>query len=241
MCEIADMPEPGDRSLFARLMALKPKDLSANAWTQAAGVSRNFFNDVRKRGNANHDSLVKVLDAIGVNFADFETANSIVRSEVRRTGMTAADIRSAQDVTNARMIPLLGTAFGGDWEDEIELTELHLSEVLDNLPRPQSVATDEEAYVIEIIGDSMHPRYKPRELAVVSPKAPVRAGDDVIVQLTDPDAGGDLQRRVTMVLIKELVRRTSTYVELRQYNPERTFRVPAERVRRLHRVLDRLV
>jgi phage repressor protein C with HTH and peptisase S24 domain len=84
------------------------------------------------------------------------------------------------------MVPLLGTAYGGDWEDEIELTELHLSEVLDNLARPPSLANDDEAYAIEIIGDSMFPRFKPGERAFVSPKAAVRPGDDVIVQLTDP-------------------------------------------------------
>jgi phage repressor protein C with HTH and peptisase S24 domain len=43
-----------------------------------------------------------------------------------------------------------------------------------------------------------------------------------------------------MVLVKELVRRGAQYVELKQFNPELTFRVPAERVAAIHRVSGRL-
>jgi phage repressor protein C with HTH and peptisase S24 domain len=42
------------------------------------------------------------------------------------------------------------------------------------------------------------------------------------------------------VLIKRLVRRTGGYVELRQFNPDTTFRVETQRVAKIHRVLGRL-
>jgi len=39
------------------------------------------------------------------------------------------------------------------------------------------------------------------------------------------------------VLIKTIVRKTASYVELEQYNPHLTFRIPMERVDRMDRVL----
>jgi phage repressor protein C with HTH and peptisase S24 domain len=90
--------------------------------------------------------------------------------------------------------------------------------------------------------------------AIVSPRAPVRPGDDVIVQLrgkmgedgrADKDSGleevPDLDHlnRVTLVLVKRLVRQTSRYVELEQFNPPQTFQVPIARVAAVHRIMTR--
>lgn len=166
--------------------------------------------------------------------------NPVVRSEVRGTGMSPADIRGALAGRGLAPLKLLGTAMGGDFDglEDIEMHELRLSDVLDYLPRPPSVADDEEAYAVEIMGDSMAPRYEPGERAAVSPKAPVRIGDDVVVQLTGTSnaEGSDVAGEVTMVLIKRLMKRGSDFIELLQFNPERTFRVPKARVHRIHRV-----
>lgn len=245
LCEIADtVPAPAPTPLIDRLMAVKPAGLSLNAWALKAGVNRQIFNDVRKRGNIRHDSLVKLLDAASVSLGQFEGGETIIRSEVRGTGMTAAEARGAWSVRDSPPVPLLGSAFGGDWEDleSVEMTELHLAEVLDYLDRPPSLAGDPEAYCVEIVGESMAPRFEPGERAFVSPRAPARIGDDVVVQLIN-DSGGedsDIAREVTMVLIKRLVKRTAAFVELEQFNPPKTFKVPVERIRRIHRVRGRL-
>jgi hypothetical protein len=174
LCEIAYMQEPGENPLYARLMAIKPEGLSLNAWTLKAGVSRVFFNDVRKRGNARHDSLVKILDAAGVSLAQFETGGT-VRTEVRRSPV--ADFRPAEGAR--RDLPLLGTALGGEMpdlegldEDSADLIELDLGEVIDHLERPAAIANDRDAYALTILGDSMAPRFEPGERILVSPRAP---------------------------------------------------------------------
>lgn len=244
VCEIADMPETPPRSLLDALMAVKPPELSPNAWAIKAGVSRTIFNDIRRRNNARHDSLTKLLDAIGVSLAEFEAGQAVVRTEVRGTGMTPGEARDAWAlVGSAPPVPLLGTAFAGDWDglEDVEMTELRLAEVLDYIARPPSLAEDPDAYAVEIVGDSMAPRFEPGERAFVSPRAPVRSGDDIIVQLREPHTdGSDLSGEITEVLIKRLVRRSATFLELRQFNPDRTFRVPMGRVRRIHRVRGRL-
>jgi len=246
LCEIADMPG-ADMSLYDRLMAVKPEGLTPNGWAVKAGVSRNFFNDVRRRGNANHESLEKVLEAIGVSWAQFDAGDAsdmLVKTEVRATGLSAHDVeRQWFGPEPQKPVPLLGTAFGGELEDGVELTELHFEDVIDRLGRPDAVAHDPHAYAVEIVGDSMKPRYEPGERVIVSPRAAVHAGNDVIVQLRaggEKDEANQAGDRIAMVLIKRLVRQTSAFVELEQFNPPKRFQVARERVAAIHRVRIRL-
>lgn len=230
-------------AIYAALMAVRPEGLSLNRWAQLAGMNRSIFNGIRAHGNPTTQTLDRLLAAIDIDPAAFRERLQPVRTEVRGTGMSPAEVRDAWALRDAKLVPLLGTAFGGDWPDDegVEMTELRMAEVLDYLARPPSLANDEQAYAVTIIGDSMSPRFEPGEMAFVSPKAPVNPGDDVIVQLRAPhEEGSDLSGNVTEVLIKRLVRRSATYLELRQFNPDKTFRVPMERVRRIHRVRGRL-
>lgn len=74
--------------------------------------------------------------------------------------------------------------------------------------------SDEHAYALEISGDSMEPAYRKGDVIVVSPAAPIRRGDRVVVKT-----------RKGEVLVKQLTRRTSKTVELQSLNadhPDRT-------------------
>jgi phage repressor protein C with HTH and peptisase S24 domain len=124
-----------------------------------------------------------------------------------------------------------------DPERDIELTELDMAEVLDHVARPASLARDNEAYALTVIGDSMYPRFRPGRRVIVSPRAPVSIGDDVVVQLKGGAGEGEFRERVSTVLIKELVRRSATFIELRQFNPDVTFRVEQDRVAAIHKVV----
>jgi phage repressor protein C with HTH and peptisase S24 domain len=76
---------------------------------------------------------------------------------------------------------------------------------------------DEHAYALEISGESMMPAYRDGDVIVVSPAAPIRRGDRVVVKTKDGE-----------VMVKELKRRTSKTIELRSLNPshkERTLPV----------------
>lgn len=157
----------------------------------------------------------------------------LVKTEVRGTGMSSVDVREAKGLNaNSTPVPLVGTALGGSWGDveDVEMTELRLAEILDYLARPLGLADDDQAYAVEIVGDSMAPRFEPRERVFVSPRATVRPGDDVIVQLIDPNHEGDMADKVIEVLIKRFVRRTGDSIELRQFNPDKTFLVPLKRI-----------
>lgn len=164
--------------------------------------------------------------------------NRSVRSEVARFGDRPFEEKYGSGGLPA--IPLLGSAIAMqsfDPEHHIELTELDASEVLDDVARPASLARDGEAYALTVVGDSMWPRFRPGRRVIVSPKAPVSIGDDVVVQLRGTEGDEEHRERVSMVLVKELVKRNSSYIELRQFNPDVTFKVEAERVAKIHKVV----
>jgi phage repressor protein C with HTH and peptisase S24 domain len=69
--------------------------------------------------------------------------------------------------------------------------------------------TDEHAYALEISGDSMKPAYRKGDIIVVSPAAPVRKGDRVVVKTRDGE-----------VMVKELRRKNTKVVELKSLNTE---------------------
>ena len=67
---------------------------------------------------------------------------------------------------------------------------------------------DDHAYALEISGDSMLPTYRDGDVIVVSPAAPVRRGDRVVVKTKNGE-----------VMVKELKRQTAKQVELKSLNP----------------------
>ena len=84
-----------------------------------------------------------------------------------------------------------GYPVGGGW-DEISLPEIG----------------DPNAYALEISGDSMEPVFRDGDVVIVSPGAPVRRGDRVVVRT----ARGE-------VMAKELLRQSARRIELASLNP----------------------
>ena len=118
-------------------------------------------------------------------------------------------------VAARRAIPLIGfaQAGGGGYFDDAGFP---VGGSWDEIAFPN--VGDEHAYALEISGDSMLPLYRDGDLVVVSPAAPVRRGDRVIVKTREGE-----------VLAKELKRRTARTLELRSLNPEHADRVLQEK------------
>ena len=68
---------------------------------------------------------------------------------------------------------------------------------------------DENAYALEISGDSMEPVYRDGDILIVSPNASYRRGDRVVVKTLEGE-----------VLFKILKRQTARTIELKSYNAE---------------------
>jgi phage repressor protein C with HTH and peptisase S24 domain len=174
--------------------------LSASGLAKAAGLDPTTFNPSKRTmpdGRArwpSTESLAKVLNATGASLEAFTALVSGART------LSAAAPRNA-----ARRVPLIGFAqaggegffddggfpIGGGW-DEVSLPEIG----------------DPNAYALEISGDSMEPVFRDGDLVIVSPAAPIRRGDRVVVRTADGE-----------VMAKQLSRRSARRVELRSLNP----------------------
>lgn len=164
--------------------------------------------------------------------------NTRVRSEVASFGDRPFEEKFGTGELPA--IPVVGSAIAMssfDPDRHIELVEVDMNDVLDYIARPVSLARDTQAYALTVVGDSMWPRYRPGRRVIVSPKAAVSIGDDVVVQLRGVNGDGEFRERVSTVLLKELVKRNATAYELRQYNPDVTFHVEIGRVVAMHKVI----
>ena len=87
---------------------------------------------------------------------------------------------------------------------------------------------DDNAYALEVTGDSMQPLYRKGDILVVSPNTQARKGDRVVVRTVDGE-----------VLAKILVKRTAKTVELASFNPNHAnlvFPVVSYRLDRAHRL-----
>jgi phage repressor protein C with HTH and peptisase S24 domain len=119
---------------------------------------------------------------------------------------------SEQTHPPAEAVPLLGFAeagAGGYFDDG----GFPAGKGWDEIPFP--AVEDENAYALEISGDSMHPAYRDGTIIIVSPAAPIRRGDRVVVKT-----------KLGEIMAKELKRKTAKTLELKSLNPEhpdRTF------------------
>lgn len=229
--------------IFDDLMRFKPEGLTPNAWAVLAGVSRTVWSDMRRHGNPSRRTLEKLLSAAGSSLAEFEALRVGEPTDKGFAAISAAvaDRDSAWGGAQLPGLALVATATAGEWGEagrRIEVTEIR-GELLDRVPRPVSLADDATAYAVTIVGDSMWPRFRRGRRVAVSATAPVSIGDDVLVKLKPVQSGS--RAGATLALIKELVRKNGAGVELRQFNPDVTFDVPATEVAAIEKVLGELL
>jgi len=110
-------------------------------------------------------------------------------------------------------VPLLGFAeagAGGYFDDG----GFPAGEGWDEIAFP--AVSDEHAYALEVSGQSMEPAYRDGDVVLVSPSAPIRRGDRVVVRTREGE-----------VMAKELKRRTAKSIELKSLNAQHADRTLA--------------
>lgn len=173
--------------------------LSASGLARKAGLDPTAFNPSKRIGADGRarwpstESIAKVLDATSTGIEAF--ANLVTGQRALPSGRAPA----------RRHIPLIGFAqassdgyfdeggfpVGAGW-DEISMPEI----------------ADPHAYALEISGDSMEPVLRDGDTIIVSPAAPVRRGDRVVVRTAKSE-----------VMAKELTRQSARRIELKSLNP----------------------
>ncbi|MBL6458252.1 helix-turn-helix transcriptional regulator [Belnapia sp. T6] len=173
--------------------------LSASGLARKAGLDATAFNPSKRIGADGRarwpstESVAKVLAATSTGMSEFAALI---------TGMPVLP-RSRSGA--GRRIPLIGLAqaggegyfddggypVGGGW-DEIAVPEVG----------------DPNAYALEISGESMEPVFRDGDIIIVSPGAPIRRGDRVVVRTQKGE-----------VMAKELKRQSARRIDLRSLNP----------------------
>jgi phage repressor protein C with HTH and peptisase S24 domain len=169
---------------------------SASGLAKKSGLDPTSFNPSKRFGPDGRprwpttESIARVLDASGASIEEF---------------MEILAGRKGQP-PKRKEIPLLGLAQagkGGFFDDSGFPTGTGWEEI--EVPG----ITDQNAYALEITGDSMLPIYREGDIIIVSPATTFRKGDRVVVKTHDGQ-----------VMAKVLQRQTAKTVELSSFNPE---------------------
>ena len=174
--------------------------LSPSGLAKRAGLDPTTFNKSKRITSGGRarwpstESVAKSLAATGVSTEAF-------------VGLISDGTKAA-----AQTVPLIGfaEAGAGAYFDD---GGFPVGEGWDAIALPS--VNDEHAYGLEISGDSMLPAYRKGDVIVVSPAAPIRRGDRVVVKTRDGE-----------VTVKQLIRRNGKTIELQSLNaahPDRSF------------------
>jgi hypothetical protein len=195
---------------------------------------------MRRHGNPSRRTLEKLLTAAGSSLAEFE-ALRVGGGDRPRPELASGLAEGSRQWTSAPLdpMPLLACALVGEWDRNgrpVEIVEIKPSPPVDRLPRPQSLASDRDAYAITIVGESMAPRFAPGRRIAVSPQASIAVGDDVLVKLRP---GRDPSRNCAV--LARLVRRSGETVELRRFTPDADFAIPERDIEAIEKIAGELI
>jgi phage repressor protein C with HTH and peptisase S24 domain len=123
-------------------------------------------------------------------------------------------------------VPQYGSAVGGE-DGEFVLNGNRLDDVF----APPSLNGIQNAYAVQVSGDSMYPRYEDGETVFVNPNRRTVKGDYVIAEIHL------IENNPPLAYIKKLVRRTDKELILEQFNPPKILKFEGDRVKSVHYVL----
>lgn len=191
---------------------------STSGLAKKAGLDPTTFNKSKRIGPdgkprwPSTESLSRILAVTGATMSEFMALISDdVGHDPRKAKKTIPVIGYAQAGKNG-FFDDAGYPVGDGW-DTITLSEFESGSV--------------RVYALEVSGDSMEPLYRSGDRLVVAPGAPVRRGDRVVVKTNNGE-----------VMAKELLRQTSSKIELRSFNPHYSDRVlPAAEITWIARIV----
>lgn len=176
------------------------RGLSASALARLSGLDPTSFNPSKRQTSDGRlrwpstESIAKILAATNAKLEDFAALVTGARAmtETRGKGRTKLPLIGMAQAGEYGYFDDGGYPAGAGW-DEVELPTV----------------ADANAYALTIYGDSMLPVYRPGDTILVSPAAPIRQGDRVVVRSQDG-----------AVMAKLLQRRTSARLYLRSLNQD---------------------
>jgi phage repressor protein C with HTH and peptisase S24 domain len=168
--------------------------LSASGLAKKAGLDPTTFNKSKRitpDGRARWPSTESVAKSLSATDTSVETFIALI-SETPRPITQAVPLIGFAEAGSRGYFDDGGFPVGKGW-DEIAFPSVN----------------DEHAYALEISGNSMEPAFRKGDVIVVSPAAPTRRGDRVVVKTKEGE-----------VMVKQLARKTAKTIELHSLNPD---------------------
>jgi phage repressor protein C with HTH and peptisase S24 domain len=175
--------------------------LSASGLAKKAGLDPTTFNKSKRitpDGRARWPSTESVAKSLSAADTSVETFIALI-SETPRPITQAVPLIGFAEAGSRGYFDDGGFPVGKGW-DEIAFPSVN----------------DEHAYALEISGNSMEPAFRKGDVIVVSPAAPTRRGDRVVVKTKEGE-----------VMVKQLARKTAKTIELHSLNPDHPARTLA--------------
>jgi phage repressor protein C with HTH and peptisase S24 domain len=166
--------------------------LTPSGLAKRAGLDPTTFNKSKRitpEGRQRWPSTESVAKALAATSTKVDTFVSLITDSGKVT------------ISNVPLIGFAEAGAGGYFDDG----GFPVGKGWENIAFPS--VNDEHAYALEISGDSMKPAYRDGDVIVVSPAAPVRRGDRVVVKTKNGE-----------VMVKELKRKTAKSIELQSLN-----------------------
>ena len=176
---------------------------STSGLAKKAGLDPTAFNRSKRMSPEGKprwpstESLAKILAVTNITMNEFITF--IQTEHLHASGLSSTPTRKS--------IPVIGCVQAGE---QGYFTDAGYPQGAgwDYVDLPGFTPKDESTYALEVSGDSMQPLYRDGDILVVSPETGIRRGDRVIVKTKDGQ-----------VMAKELVRQTTSKIELKSLNP----------------------
>lgn len=174
---------------------------SPSGLAKQSGLDPTSFNKSKRHGPdgkprwPSTESVSRILAATGATMSDFVALVQEDENDSSHSEFSIPLINFAQAGTKGYFNEE-GYPDGDSW-DEISFPALD--------PKVRRGDT----YALEIKGNSMEPLYRAGDILVVSPSDKIKKGDRVIVKTKEGE-----------VMAKELVKQSSTQIELRSLNPD---------------------
>src|SRR5947207_3026393 len=168
--------------------------LSASGLAKKAGLDPTSFNRSKRitpEGRPrwpSTESIAKILQATGATVDEFVVLLS--QKKGRRPGLPVPVIDLAE-ASSAGYFDVRGFPAGSGWNE---------------LPFPN--IPDEHIYALKVSGHSMEPLYRKNDIVVVSPAAPIRKGDRVVMKTKNGE-----------VFATEMKRKSSKSVQIVSLSP----------------------
>jgi phage repressor protein C with HTH and peptisase S24 domain len=176
--------------------------MSPSGLARAAGLDATTFNKSKRKSPEgklrwpNTDSLARILEATGESLNGFV---SLIGPSGGNADKRTLPMLAYNEAGKAGLFDETGFPTGRGW-GEFELPTV----------------SETGAYALKVSGSGLEPTYRSGDLLIVSPGAPVRRGDRVVIKSRKGD-----------VTVRELVRRTAKRIELRSLNSAREDRAYA--------------